>query len=172
MINHLRDVRARRRGEELVESGFTLIELLVVIVVLGILAATVVFALSGVTGQSAAAACNSDAKTIDVAVQAYINSPDNTTNANPTQVSNLVAAPFNKTGNPLASGTGDSFITSPTSNSAYSVKLYGELTSAQLTASALPATTASSTVVVATPQASAAYKIYDGAATNPCSAAT
>ncbi len=79
MFQHLRDAKARRKGEEVVESGFTLIELLVVIVVLGILAATVVFALSGVTGQSAVAACNSDAKTIDVAVQAYINSPDNQT---------------------------------------------------------------------------------------------
>ena len=48
MFRHLRDAKARRRGEEVVESGFTLIELLVVIVVLGILAATVVFALSGV----------------------------------------------------------------------------------------------------------------------------
>ena len=54
MFKHLRDAHARRKGEEVVESGFTLIELLVVIVVLGILAATVVFALSGVTGQSAA----------------------------------------------------------------------------------------------------------------------
>ncbi len=52
-------------------TGFTLIELLIVIVVLGILAATVVFALTGVTGQSAQAACNSDAKTVETAVQAY-----------------------------------------------------------------------------------------------------
>ena len=86
MIRHLRDIKARRRGEEVVESGFTLIELLVVIVVLGILAATVVFALSGVTGQSAQAACNSDAKTVEVAVQAYIDSPDNATNAPPRPV--------------------------------------------------------------------------------------
>ena len=52
MIRHIRETLARRRGEEL-EAGFTLIELLIVIVVLGILAATVIFALSGVTGQSA-----------------------------------------------------------------------------------------------------------------------
>jgi prepilin-type N-terminal cleavage/methylation domain-containing protein len=53
------------------QLGFTLIELLIVIVVLGILAAVVVFALSGTGAQSASAACNADAKTVDVAVAAY-----------------------------------------------------------------------------------------------------
>ena len=53
------------------DAGFTLIELLIVIVVLGILAAIVVFSLSGVTGQSKSAACNADAKTVEIAVDAY-----------------------------------------------------------------------------------------------------
>lgn len=123
MFRHLRDVRARRRGEELVESGFTLIELLVVIVVLGILAATVVFALSGVSGQSAQAACNSDAKTIETAVQAYINSPDNTTNSTPSTVSQLVSAPFN---NP--SGSPDTFLADKPSNKAYMIELGFQVT--------------------------------------------
>ena len=52
------------------EAGFTLIELLIVIVVLGILAAIVIFSLTGVTGQSQAAACNTDAKTVETAVAA------------------------------------------------------------------------------------------------------
>ena len=52
------------------ETGFTLFELLIVIVVLGILAAIVVFALSGVTSKSATAACQSDSKTVGVAVAA------------------------------------------------------------------------------------------------------
>jgi type II secretory pathway pseudopilin PulG len=48
-----------------------LIELLIVIVVLGILAAIVIFSLTGVTGQSAVAACNADAKTVEIAIDAY-----------------------------------------------------------------------------------------------------
>jgi type II secretory pathway pseudopilin PulG len=39
--------------------------------VLGILAAIVIFSLTGVTGQSEVAACNSDAKTVQTAVAAY-----------------------------------------------------------------------------------------------------
>jgi prepilin-type N-terminal cleavage/methylation domain-containing protein len=61
--------RQKAAGER--EDGFTLIELLIVIVVLGILAAVVVFALGGVTGQSAVAACKSDAKTVETAVAAF-----------------------------------------------------------------------------------------------------
>ena len=61
----------RRKSGEASESGFTLIELLIVIVVLGILAAIVVFSLTGVTGQSKAAACTSDGKTIETAGDAY-----------------------------------------------------------------------------------------------------
>ena len=81
-------VRAPHWDLEL-ESGFTLIELLIVIVVLGILAATVVFALTGVTGQSAQAACRSDAKTYEIAVQAYEDARGNLNNAAPTSTNEL-----------------------------------------------------------------------------------
>src|SRR3974390_1666336 len=53
------------------DQGFTLIELLIVIVILGILAAIVVFAVQNLTGQSAAASCQSQYKTVETAVEAY-----------------------------------------------------------------------------------------------------
>ena len=76
------------------EGGFTLIELLIVIVVLGILAAIVIFSLTGVTGQSAVAACNTDAKSVQTAVQAYESNPPTGVAAGtaPTSVAALVPA--------------------------------------------------------------------------------
>jgi general secretion pathway protein G len=53
------------------ESGFTLIELLIVIVILGVLAGIVVFAVNGITDKGNTAACKSDAKTYEVASEAY-----------------------------------------------------------------------------------------------------
>jgi prepilin-type N-terminal cleavage/methylation domain-containing protein len=44
------------------ESGFTLVELLVVVIILGILAAIVVFSVRGVDQKSHEAACNTDAR--------------------------------------------------------------------------------------------------------------
>lgn len=62
---------ARKAAGEMDESGFTLIELLIVIVVLGILAGVVIFALGGVTGQSAIAACSADGATVSTALAAF-----------------------------------------------------------------------------------------------------
>jgi general secretion pathway protein G len=53
------------------DEGFTLIELLIVIVILGILAAVVVFAVGGITNQGEQSACAAELKTIQVAVEAY-----------------------------------------------------------------------------------------------------
>jgi prepilin-type N-terminal cleavage/methylation domain-containing protein len=53
------------------DDGFTLIELLIVIVILGILAAITVFAVGNMGKDSASAACKSDSKAVDVALEAY-----------------------------------------------------------------------------------------------------
>jgi general secretion pathway protein G len=82
-----RELQARRAEEGF--DGFTLIELLIVIVVLGILAATVIFALSNIQGSSAQASCNSDAKSVEVAVTAYHALPANN-NGWPANVAALV----------------------------------------------------------------------------------
>lgn len=70
MIATLKRIRAKKVAQES-NGGFTLIELLIVIVVLGILAAVVVFSLGGVTSTSAQAACTADGSTINTALAAF-----------------------------------------------------------------------------------------------------
>ena len=84
MIGTYKRLKIRRDAGEI--DGFTLIELLIVIVVLGILAAVVIFALGGVTSQSAKAACSADGATINTAVSAY----NAQTGGNPTNLAALV----------------------------------------------------------------------------------
>ena len=70
MISTLKRIRDKRAAQE-INGGFTLIELLIVIVVLGILAAVVVFSLGSVTSKSAVAACQADGATVATAIAAY-----------------------------------------------------------------------------------------------------
>ena len=62
--------RQRRKNSE-DQSGFTLIELLVVIIILGILAAVVVFAVQGVGDKGQSAAQATDVKTLRTAEEAF-----------------------------------------------------------------------------------------------------
>jgi prepilin-type N-terminal cleavage/methylation domain-containing protein len=57
------------------ESGFTLIELLIVIVILGVLAGIVVFAVGGINDTSKASACKSDAKNVEIASESFFAQP-------------------------------------------------------------------------------------------------
>jgi general secretion pathway protein G len=52
-------------------KGFTLIELLVVIVILGVLAAVVVFSVSGISNESETAGCAQELRTLETAIEAY-----------------------------------------------------------------------------------------------------
>src|SRR5436190_23180170 len=61
--------RMMNRARE--EGGFILIELMIVIVILGVLAGIVLFAVGGITDRGATAACKTDLSTIQTGVEAY-----------------------------------------------------------------------------------------------------
>ena len=69
----LQHIKSQEDWEEksLGAKGFTLIELLVVIVILGILAAVVVFAVAGITDHGQVSACESEAATLRTAIESY-----------------------------------------------------------------------------------------------------
>jgi general secretion pathway protein G len=61
--------RARQKARE--EGGFTLVELLIVIIIIGILAGVVVFAVQGITDRGQDNACAADKRAMEAAVEAY-----------------------------------------------------------------------------------------------------
>lgn len=63
--------RLNKRLSQAREGGFTLIELLIVIIILGILAAIVVFAVGSTRGDAVKSACKTDYKSIELAGEGY-----------------------------------------------------------------------------------------------------
>ena len=70
MIKHV-TAREDWAEKDLKAKGFTLIELLVVIVILGILAAVVIFAIGNTRENAQKKSCDTEQSTIETAIEAY-----------------------------------------------------------------------------------------------------
>ena len=62
--------RGRREGK-LGQLGFTLVELLVVVLILGVLAAVVVFSVGGITTRGKSASCQTEVREVRTAIEAW-----------------------------------------------------------------------------------------------------
>jgi len=67
----LNKTRSTEDDKNLLQRGFTLVELLIVIVILGILAGIVVFAVGNLTSNAKTNACSTEKSTIVAAAEAY-----------------------------------------------------------------------------------------------------
>jgi general secretion pathway protein G len=70
-IRVLKQLRSTEDHQNIIEKGFTLVELLIVIVILGILAGIVVFAVGNLTSGAKTNACATEKSTIISADEAY-----------------------------------------------------------------------------------------------------
>jgi prepilin-type N-terminal cleavage/methylation domain-containing protein len=79
---------ARRRAND---DGFTLIELLMVIIILGILAAIVVFSVRGITDRGKESACETEIRTVETAYESAVAQG---TGVQPPTMASLIAEGF------------------------------------------------------------------------------
>ena len=79
----------RRRAGRRDQRGFTLVELLVVVLILGVLAAVVVFSVGGITNRGANASCETEVREVRTAIEAY---KAQNTNKNPASLQALQQA--------------------------------------------------------------------------------
>ena len=86
------------------EGGFTLIELLIVVIILGILAAIVVFSVTGLNNTASASSCQTTVKTIDTAAEAYYAQK----NAGALHLADLVTSNFLHADSTFTATVGDS----------------------------------------------------------------
>jgi prepilin-type N-terminal cleavage/methylation domain-containing protein len=106
------------------DQGFTLVELLIVIVILGILATIVVFAVRGITDQGQESSCKATAKTYEVAIEAYYARWGNAVNPTGAQLeaANLIRS-YDDTHVEVISGTPFSSVAVTTTGDCASVTL-------------------------------------------------
>jgi general secretion pathway protein G len=97
--------------KNVVEAGFTLVELLIVIVIMGILAGIVVFAVGNLTSSASSNACKTEADTLTTAAEAH----KATYGSYPAAVADLVTAhtPPDATGSGLLKSTPKKLTTAP-----------------------------------------------------------
>ena len=80
----------RRREGRRDQRGFTLVELLVVVLILGVLAAVVVFSVGGITNRGRNASCVTEVREVRTAIEAF--KAQSPTNTNPANLHALVTA--------------------------------------------------------------------------------
>jgi len=98
------------------QHGFTLVELLVVVLILGVLAAVVVFSVGGITNRGKNSACVTEVREVRTAIEAYKAQNSNT---NPANLNTLVTAQLLETAPSASTPSGAAGYTYSAANGTY-----------------------------------------------------